>query len=123
MRLTIGRAGWMSWLSKLRRGFAGSSRAGGYGPICKVCSLRWSARTADSSRPELAISERLNVSAAGDMAGDERRQRAGDILLPVCRRREQLQLGARIMPHQTPRAGGMRARPRALAAHAFRPRG
>src|SRR4051812_30100857 len=40
------------------------------------------------------------------MAGDERRQRAGDILLPVCRRREKLQLGARIMPHQTAEGGG-----------------
>ena len=46
MRLSIGRAGWMSWSSRSRGVFAGLSRAGGFEPICRVCWLRWSARTA-----------------------------------------------------------------------------
>src|SRR5215212_1961631 len=48
MRLLIGRAGWMSWSSGSRRAFAGLSRAGGCGPICRACLLRLSARMAGS---------------------------------------------------------------------------
>src|SRR3954447_10962210 len=46
MKLSIGRVSWMRWLSRSRRVFAGLSRAGGYGPICRACLLLWSARTA-----------------------------------------------------------------------------
>src|SRR3954452_17056846 len=46
MRLLIGRAGWMSWSSGSRGVFVGLSRAGGFGPIWRVCWLRWSPRTA-----------------------------------------------------------------------------
>jgi len=46
MKLSIGRVSWMRWLSRSRRVFAGLSRVGGYGPICRACLLLWSARTA-----------------------------------------------------------------------------
>src|SRR3954453_9468789 len=55
------------------------------------------------------------------MAGAEQRQRAGDTLLPVCRRREKLQLGARIMPHQTAEGRGDAATASGAVRQCLRP--